>query len=102
LHIVGECYPFNKNSLFLLTADNHNSVNGIREYCKAKGGEFKYCQINYEDLTLNEQQIEDYLNSADSFDNKLFAYPAQSNVSGIKHNLNWIEKAKQKGWDVLC
>ncbi|MCZ2222255.1 MAG: aminotransferase class V-fold PLP-dependent enzyme [Chitinophagales bacterium] len=101
LHIVGECYPFKKNSLFLLTADNHNSVNGIREYCKAKGGEFKYCQINYEDLTLNDQQIENYLNSADGFDNKLFAYPAQSNVSGIKHNLNWIEKAKQKGWDVL-
>lgn len=101
LQIVGECYPFNDKSIFLLTADNHNSVNGIREYCKAKGGKHQYCQLNYEDLTINEQQIDNFLNSAEVFENKLFAYPAQSNVSGIKHNLNWIEKAKQKGWDVL-
>lgn len=32
LKIVGESYPFDENSQFLLTADNHNSVNGIRQY----------------------------------------------------------------------
>ncbi len=101
LQIVGECYPFSSESLFLLSADNHNSVNGIREYCKAKGGTFKYCQLNYEDLTLNEQQITDNLEQASNYQNKLFAYPAQSNVSGIKHPLAWIEKAHQNGWDVL-
>src|ERR1051325_9825877 len=30
LKIVGECYPFGPGSHFLLTVDNHNSVNGIR------------------------------------------------------------------------
>lgn len=101
LQIVGESYPFNDKSIFLLTADNHNSVNGIREYCKAKGGQFKYAQLNYEDLTINEQQFEDYICNAKEFENKLLAYPAQSNVSGIKHSLNWIAKAKENGWDVL-
>ena len=33
--------------------------------------------------------------------NKLFAYPAQSNVSGVQHSLAWINKAHDKGWDVL-
>jgi selenocysteine lyase/cysteine desulfurase len=31
----------------------------------------------------------------------LFAYPAQSNFSGVKHPLEWIELAHERGWDVL-
>jgi selenocysteine lyase/cysteine desulfurase len=35
------------------------------------------------------------------FKNKLFAYPAQSNVTGVKHDLKWVARAKAAGWDVL-
>ena len=31
----------------------------------------------------------------------LFAYPAQSNFSGVKHPLEWIDLAHERGWDVL-
>ncbi len=31
----------------------------------------------------------------------LFAYPAQSNFSGVQHPLEWIARAQAKGWDVL-
>ena len=31
----------------------------------------------------------------------LFAYPAQSNFSGVQHPLRWIEAAHQHGYDVL-
>jgi selenocysteine lyase/cysteine desulfurase len=31
----------------------------------------------------------------------LFAYPAQSNFSGVQHPLEWIEQAHAHGWDVL-
>jgi selenocysteine lyase/cysteine desulfurase len=31
----------------------------------------------------------------------LFAYPAQSNLSGVQHPLGWIAQAKERGWDVL-
>ena len=101
LQIVGECYPFSSESVFLLTADNHNSVNGIREYCKLKGGHYQYIQLNYEDLKINAQKLEEGLNGFEKETNKLFAFPGQSNVSGIKHPLELIEKAHKKGWDVL-
>ena len=101
LKIVGECYPFEKNSFLLLLADNHNSVNGIREYCANKGGQFEYSPIHYEDLTIDDAKLEELLNAHVESSNKLFAFPAQSNVSGVKHDLDWIKRAQDLGWDVL-
>ncbi len=101
LHIVGECYPFSPASHLLLTTDNHNSVNGIREYCRIKGGRFTYTAMNPEDLSINEAELIRQLHSNRDKENKLFAYPAQSNVSGVQHSLSWIQKAQQNGWDVL-
>jgi hypothetical protein len=59
--LVGEAYQFRPLSRFVLTADNHNSVNGMRE----------------------------------------FAYPAQSNFSGVQHPLAWVDRAHAAGYDVL-
>jgi molybdenum cofactor sulfurtransferase len=101
LQIIGECYPFSSESHFLLTADNHNSVNGIREYCRDKGAAYTYCQMNYDDLTINEPELNKQLTSHPDKKNKLFAYPAQSNASGVQHSLAWINKAQEQGWDVL-
>ncbi|MBI1265825.1 MAG: aminotransferase class V-fold PLP-dependent enzyme [Cryomorphaceae bacterium] len=101
LHIVGENYPFEEDGFLMLSSDNHNSVNGIREYCKNKGGRFVYSPLNYEDLSLNEQFLNDALEKETSAKNKLFAYPAQSNVSGVRHPLDYIEKFQNAGWDVL-
>ena len=36
LKLVGESFPFTTGSRFLLTADNHNSVNGIREFARSR------------------------------------------------------------------
>jgi selenocysteine lyase/cysteine desulfurase len=33
--------------------------------------------------------------------NHLFAFPAQSNFSGVQHPLEWVELAHAHGWDVL-
>ncbi|MCR9174057.1 MAG: aminotransferase class V-fold PLP-dependent enzyme [bacterium] len=100
LKIVGECYPFDTNSKFVLLADNHNSVNGIREYAKGRGSAFEYVPVQYEDLRISEGELNRVLEEEVS-GNKLFAFPAQSNVSGVKHSLDWIGKAQSKGWDVL-
>lgn len=100
LKIVGECYPFMENTEFALLADNHNSVNGIREYCRGRGGSFEYLPIQFEDLRMDEEAVEKKLTSS-SCTNKLFAFPAQSNVTGVKHNLKWIKTAQENGWDVL-
>lgn len=101
LKIVGESYPFDDNSQFLLTADNHNSVNGIRQYCLNKGGQFHYVPMNPDDLSIDHNRLLSDLSSAPNVINKLFAYPAQSNVSGVKHSLSWIQTAHDHGWDVL-
>jgi molybdenum cofactor sulfurtransferase len=101
LKIVGECYPFEQNGAFVLLADNHNSVNGIREFCKNHGGQFEYCPINYEDLTMQNDIVAGIFERYAGFQNKLFAYPAQSNVTGVKHDLKWVARAKAAGWDVL-
>ena len=37
LKLVGESYPFAPGGRLLLTFDNHNSVNGIREFARARG-----------------------------------------------------------------
>src|SRR4051812_21328048 len=42
LRLVGEAYPFRAGDRFLLTFDNHNSVNGIREFARARAAETSY------------------------------------------------------------
>lgn len=99
LKIVGECFPF-KDSQFLFFADNHNSVNGIKEYCKKAGGEYDYVKMQVEDLQVSEEELIEKL-SRKKTSERLFAYPAQSNVSGVKHDLDYIRTAQALGWRVL-
>ena len=101
LKIVGESYPFDHKSHFMLLFDNHNSVNGIREYAHRKGASFDYCPVYLEDLRIDENKLLQKLKSSAYKHDKLFAYPAQSNVSGVKHDLKWIDIAHDNGWDVL-
>src|SRR5436305_5605857 len=42
LKLVGEAYPFAPGDEFLLTFDNHNSVNGIREFDRVRGARTTY------------------------------------------------------------
>jgi selenocysteine lyase/cysteine desulfurase len=98
---VGESYPFAANGRYLLTFDNHNSVNGIREFAHAKGATVTYLPTKMPDLRIDQQKLEEYLDQADPSQNNLFAYPAQSNFSGVKHPLGLIAQAQAKGWDVL-
>jgi len=101
LKLVGEGYPFGAGCRYLLSFDNHNSVNGIREYAIAKGAEVTYIPVILPDLRLDEPQLTAILKQIDSGCANLFAYPAQSNFSGVQHDLTWIAHAQALGWDVL-
>ncbi len=101
LKLVGESYPFGPGARYLLTFDNHNSVNGIREFARARGTLFSYVPIKPPDLRVDEAQLLHYLNQARRGHANLFAYPAQSNFSGVQHPLEWIDLAHERGWDVL-
>ena len=90
LKIVGEAYPFGPGSVFALTADNHNSVNGIREFARHRGAVVRYVPIVAPDLRAQPDALARILASAPDAPHKLFAYPAQSNFSGVQHPLDWI------------
>ena len=101
LRLIGESYPFGPSGTYLLTFDNHNSVNGIREFACAKGALVNYIPIVPPDLRGDEEYLVRALNNAMPRGNKLFAYPAQSNFTGVQHPLEWIAEAQAHGWDVL-
>src|SRR5512140_845245 len=100
LKLVGESYPF-PNGRYLLTFDNHNSVNGIREFAHARRAEVTYIPIVLPDMRVDESQLSRELVQPAKSGHNLFAYPAQSNFSSVQHPLEWIEKAHAYGWDVL-
>ncbi len=101
LKLVGESYPFSEQSTLLMLSDNHNSVNGIREFVKRRNGRTLYAPLNMEDLQINEERLEELLEEGRSEGPNLFAFPAQSNVSGVQHSLEWIARAQALGYDVL-
>jgi len=101
LKLVGESYPFAEGDTYLLSYDNHNSVNGVREFARRKGALVKYVPVRKPHLRLDEALVRRALAETTPGCNHLFAYPAQSNFSGVQHPLEWVEQARALGWDVL-
>jgi molybdenum cofactor sulfurtransferase len=101
LKLVGESYPFAPGDEFLLTFDNHNSVNGIREFDRPRGARTRYIPMAPPELRVAEGVVDEALTEVDAGCHDLFAYPAQSNFSGVQHPLQWVEKARALGWHVL-
>jgi selenocysteine lyase/cysteine desulfurase len=101
LKLVGEAYPFARGGHYLLTFDNHNSVNGIREFARRSGAGFTYVPVVAPELRIDMAALEKGLALGERGVPKLFAYPAQSNFSGAQHPLELIELAHTQGWDVL-
>ena len=106
--LVGEAYPFRPLSRFVLTADNHNSVNGLRVFARARGAAVSYIRLSPADLRVREQDVAAALSRGGlrpggrgGRRRGLFAYPAQSNFSGVQHPLGWVGLAQAAGYDVL-
>ena len=95
---VGESYPFTSGTRLLLTADNHNSVNGIREFARARNATIEYAGLTFPELRIDEPALGRQL---DASPGGLFAFPAQSNFSGVQHPLSLVERAERRGWHVL-
>ena len=100
LKMVGESYPFRPESAYLLTFDNHNSVNGIREFARSGKSRVTYIPISLPDLLPDQKALKEQLDSCPRAGG-LFAFPAQSNFSGVQHDLNWIPYARKRGWHVI-
>jgi len=95
--LVGESFPFSHDSVLLVSADNHNSVNGIREFARQAGADVRTIELD-DDLRMRD--------SLGALERKgqgpsLLAFPAQSNFSGVRHPLQLIDDARRRGWLVL-
>jgi selenocysteine lyase/cysteine desulfurase len=103
--LVAEAYPFRPLTRLVLTADNHNSVNGIREFARARGAAVRYVPLSAPELRVSDADVAAALGAGSrwawSGRRGLFAYPAQSNFSGVQHPLSWVDRAQTSGYDVL-
>jgi selenocysteine lyase/cysteine desulfurase len=97
LRLVGEAYAFGPDRPLTLLVDNHNSVNGIREFARTRGAQVTLVPLDLPDLRTSDAAFHQALTGRPG----LFAYPAQSNFTGVRHPLHWIEAAHEAGHDVL-
>jgi selenocysteine lyase/cysteine desulfurase len=94
LRLVGESFPFRRGSTFALSADNHNSVHGIRELARRRGAAVKY-------IPLEDDLRSATLSLPQPRAPSLFAFPAQSNFSGVRHPFHFVTEAQRCGYRVL-
>jgi selenocysteine lyase/cysteine desulfurase len=98
IKLVAESYPFGLDRGLVFSADNHNSVGGVREYARAAGARSSVLPLT-DDLRLDDPMGR----IADVAPNRggLLAFPVQSNFSGVRHPLPLVEEAQALGFDVL-
>ncbi len=102
LALVAAGFRFASDAPFVLTADNHNSVNGIREYARGAGAPVHYLPLDDElRLDAAECRLAELPRLRTGGARGLFAYPAQSNFSGVKHPLSLVRYAQARGYRVL-
>ncbi len=95
LRLVGEGFAFAPGSRLVLSADNHNSVNGIRELARRRGADVTYAPLD-DELRIADEELFTGTTAP-----SLFAFPAQSNFSGVQHPLGLVGDAQRAGYAVL-
>ena len=98
IKLVAESYAFAPNRGLMLSADNHNSMNGLREYAQRAGAPVSLLPL---DAALRLDAPMERLHMVSRDRRGLLAYPAQSNFSGVMHSLDVATHAQNLGWDVL-
>jgi selenocysteine lyase/cysteine desulfurase len=96
LRVVGEAFAFRRGSRYVLSVDNHNSVNGIREVARSRGADVQYVGLDDELRLDGEERLLTPVGAP-----SLFAFPAQSNFSGVQHPLALVDVAHRAGYTVL-
>uniref|UniRef100_A0A0E0Q1F9 Molybdenum cofactor sulfurase n=1 Tax=Oryza rufipogon TaxID=4529 RepID=A0A0E0Q1F9_ORYRU len=119
LKLVGECFPWSRESCYMYTMENHNSVLGIREYALSKGatvlavdveegadlakdnGSYSLYKIS---RRTNQRRSKDVLSHncqngslSDISGNNwnIFAFPSECNFSGQKFSLSLVKLIKE-------
>jgi selenocysteine lyase/cysteine desulfurase len=104
--LVGEAFPFRRGARLVLPLDNHNSVNGLREFARSRHARVVYVPFDTPDLRIGDAAVAAALSGARRSRRRhrlsgLLAYPAQSNFTGVRHPLAWVDLAHEHGYAVL-
>jgi selenocysteine lyase/cysteine desulfurase len=100
IQLVASAYPFGPDAPFILSADNHNSVNGVRAFAERAGARVHYLPLD-DELRLHDAASELTVLRGTHVGAGLVAFPAQSNFSGVRHPLTLVGKARALGYTVL-
>ena len=100
IHLVASGYPFGPDAPFILSADDHNSVNGVRSYAERAGARVHYLALD-DELRLHDVASRLTVLRRTHVGAGLVAFPAQSNFSGVQHPLALVERARALGYTVL-
>ena len=100
IHLVASGYAFGPDAPFILSADDHNSVNGIRAYAERAGAPVHYLPLD-DELRLCDVASRLAVLRRTHVGAGLVAFPAQSNLSGVQHPLALVERARSIGYTVL-
>ncbi|KAI0669560.1 PLP-dependent transferase [Trametes maxima] len=103
LKLVGESFPFGPGSAYVLGADSHNSVHGIRQFAKGRGAEVCYIEstaVGGFDVAEAKAILAQHRPRGDGAPS-LFAMTGQSNISNSKNPLSMIAFAASQGYCTL-
>lgn len=98
IKLIAESYPFGPAAALVVAADNHNSINGVREYARRAGAPLRVLPLDAE-LRLDDAEV--HLAAQAVLGGGLVALPAQSNFSGVCHPPALVARARALGFDVL-
>ncbi|XP_042482522.1 molybdenum cofactor sulfurase isoform X2 [Macadamia integrifolia] len=123
LKLVGESFPWSRESSFMYTVENHNSVLGIREYAldqgavafavdieedqhkngvsRKDGSTIKVAQYPAQRRNGGRLQDESPGGSSSGDVYNLFAFPSECNFSGVKFSLDLANIVKNDAKRVL-
>ncbi|XP_011012124.1 PREDICTED: molybdenum cofactor sulfurase isoform X2 [Populus euphratica] len=119
LKLVGEAFPWSRESCFMYTMENHNSVLGIREYALSKGaaafavdvednvngggasgGQEERVKLSpHATQRRNEAKILEEEPSGNAYN--LFAFPSECNFSGLRFSLDLANLIKENSERIL-
>ncbi|KAH9846482.1 PLP-dependent transferase [Lenzites betulinus] len=104
LKLVGESFPFGPGSAYVLGADSHNSVHGIRKFAHDRGAEVCYIdatEVGGFDVAHAKDVLARHRPRGKDAPASLFAMTGQSNISNSKNPLSMIEFAAAQGYCTL-
>src|SRR5215204_6092878 len=100
IHLVASGFAFGPDAPFILAADDHNSVNGVRAYAERAGARVHHLPLD-DELRLHDPVSRLAVLRRTHVGAGLVAFPAQSNFSGVQHPLALVDRARALGYTVL-